>query len=68
MSLTKRQIARQDTVDNAIHKLINDVHPGDTPIEWNMEYIGEVREVIQKVLEIHGVTEMEFYPFEEVEA
>ena len=70
--LTREQINRQDLVDNAIHQLILDLIPNKginrepfhRQIDWNIEIISEVREVIQKYVTDKGLcTEAEFYPY-----
>jgi hypothetical protein len=64
-TLTKGQLARQDEVDNAIAALINDLVGKE--VEWDMEIIGDVREVIQDHLVAKGITtEMKFYPYIEL--
>ena len=64
MELTDQQIARQDIVDNAIYDLINELIPSDKEMEWDIEVIGEVRDVIQAMLVGRGIcTEQEFYPY-----
>lgn len=63
--LTKRQIARQDFVDNQIFTLINSFLPLSKQIEWDIELIGNVREVIcEEIVEkLKIVGEKQFYPF-----
>jgi len=71
--LTEREIERQDLVDNAIHKLIEDLAGGDwalkrsknVPLVWDIEVIGKIREVVQEIIvnEFMLMTEMEFYPY-----
>lgn len=64
MELTDQQISRQDFVDNVIHDLINELIPSDKEMEWDIEVIGEVRDVIQAMLVGRGIcTEQEFYPY-----
>ena len=64
MELTDQQISRQDFDDNAIHDLINELIPSDKEMEWDIEVIGEVRDVIQAMLVGRGIcTEQEFYPY-----
>ena len=63
MELTDEQIKRQDYVDNAIFNLINDVIPSDDELDWNIEIIGNVRDVIHDELVKRGIcTAQEFYP------
>ena len=64
MELTPKQIARQDFVDNAIYDIINELIPSDKEMEWNIEAIGIIRDVIQsQLVERNFCTEQEFYPF-----
>lgn len=64
MELTKQQIERQDFVDNAIFNLINELIPSDKEMEWNIEFIGVVRDAIQTRLVENGIcSEQEFYPY-----
>lgn len=64
MELTSQQIERQDFVDNAIYELINLVVPTNQEIPWDIEVIGDVRDVIQQKLVERGIsTEQEFYPY-----
>ena len=56
--LTREQIDRQDAVENALHELINALIPpqyaaqngAESPIEWNIEIISEVRETVETVI------------------
>jgi hypothetical protein len=63
--LTKKEISRQDLVDNKIFELINDLNPTDQSIEWNIEMIGEIRDLISNwiVDNLNLCKEKEFYPF-----
>ena len=64
MELTPKQIARQDFVDNAIYDIINELIPSDKEMEWNIEAIGIIRDVIQsQLVERDFCTEQEFYPY-----
>ena len=64
MELTRQQIERQDFVDNAIFDLMNRLIPSDKEMEWDIEAIGEVRDVILAEFERKGIcTEREFYPY-----
>lgn len=47
--LTERQIKRQDFVDNEIFELIQRLVPS-AKIEWDIEMIGNVRNLIQMYL------------------
>jgi DNA polymerase sigma len=63
--LTQQQIAQQDFVDNAIFSLIRSVNPSNKEIEWNIEMIGEIRDVVKEWLvdKLSLTTEQEFYPY-----
>jgi len=64
MELTRRQIERQDFVDNAIYNLINELIPSDKKMEWDIDAIGEIRDAIQSQLVERGMcTEQAFYPY-----
>lgn len=45
--LTAGQIKRQDNVDNAVYQLIMRINPADKEIAWDIEMIGEIRDVIE---------------------
>jgi len=63
--LTDKQIDRQDFVDNAISQLVQTVNPTDRSIGWNIEMIGEIRDVIREwIVERMKMTdEQNFYPY-----
>lgn len=63
--LTNKQTNKQDFIDNAIYQLIQTVNPTDTNIEWNIEMIGEIREVIKAwmVDRMKITDEQNFYPY-----
>lgn len=46
--LTEEQIKRQDSVDNAIYQLIREINPADKEIAWDIEMIGEIRDVARE--------------------
>jgi len=62
---TQAETERQDIVDNLIYQLLTDLAPWGAEIDWDMEYIAEVRDVIQEILvdELGLMTEMQFYPY-----
>jgi len=64
-TLTDNQIQRQDFVDNAIYKMLREVNPSEQKIEWNIEAIGEIRDLIQLwFVERFATTDaMTFYPY-----
>jgi hypothetical protein len=59
------QLKRQDFVDNAIYELLCSVNPSQQEIEWNIEAIGEIRDLIRLwLVERLAITdEMTFYPY-----
>jgi hypothetical protein len=58
--VTKQQIERQDFVDNAISELLQTVNPSNKEVDWNIEIIGNIRDIIQS---FYNFDEQEFYPF-----
>jgi hypothetical protein len=61
--LTDKQLERQDFVDNAIFSLIQQLNPTNQVIDWDIEMIGNVRDVIVRELEKKlGISEFEIYP------
>lgn len=65
--LTKRQVERQDYVDNKIHALIQDLIDSCSPpaasLDWDIELIGSVRDVIEQHAKRFGIHAMRFYPY-----
>ena len=63
--LTKQQIARQDFVDNQVFELINTLLPKSKQVNWDIEFIGVVRESIRKEIQkkVKSIDEKKFYPF-----
>ncbi|MCR4264461.1 MAG: hypothetical protein NUV98_07155 [Candidatus Roizmanbacteria bacterium] len=61
--LTKRQIERQDFVDNEVFELVQRLTPS-TKIKWDIEMIGNVRDAIQMQLVNNQklMSETRFYP------
>ena len=64
-NLTKKQLARQDFVDNKIFELMQGLAPNGKKSEWNIDAIGSVREVVRKYLvnEKKFISDVKFYPF-----
>ncbi len=61
--MTKRQIERQDFVDNTIFGLIREINPTARPISWDIEMIGNIRDTLVGELEKKlGISEFEIYP------
>lgn len=63
--LNENQLKRQDFVDNAIYELVCTINPSLQEIDWNIEFIGEIRDVLcHWLVERHAITdEMTFYPY-----
>jgi hypothetical protein len=68
--LNEQQLNRQDFVDNAISELLLKLNPSHQKIEWDIEVIGEVRDIIRAYLVKHlEITdEMTFYPYIETDS
>lgn len=64
-TLTDEQIKRQDFVDNKIFELIQELNPSQTEIDWDIEMISDVREVIRiwLVEDFKLTDEMSFYAY-----
>ena len=65
VQLTKQQIVRQDFVDNQIFALVNSLLPSQKQVEWDIEMIGDIRDVVRKRLvnKLDIVEETTFYPY-----
>jgi len=63
--LSESQLKRQDFVDNAIYELLYTLNPSQQKIEWDIEVIGQIRDVIRHwLVERFAITdEMTFYPY-----
>lgn len=65
--LSRKQIERQDFVDNKIFELIQSLHPAGKRLEWDIEMIGDVRDMIERqVARAHNVSKAQFYPFQKI--
>jgi hypothetical protein len=65
---TSRELERMDFVDNAIYNLLLELAGvNEDKLEWDMEDIGEIRDLIQEIVvnKYHLMTEMEFCPCRE---
>lgn len=66
--LSKKQLERQDLVDNEIRNTLDVLFFAVQPknqqgtIDWDIEDISKVREKIYEILEPLGVLEFDFYP------
>ena len=69
-NLSEEEINRQDFVDGKIYKFIQSVIPRGKNVDWDIEAIGEIRDVIQGwvVDRWQLSSEMEFYPYMEHES
>lgn len=63
-TLSKIQLARQDFVDNQIFELMQKLLPASEQIDWDIETIGTIRDIIRKqVVDKKFINEMKFYPY-----
>jgi len=63
MELNKKQIERQELVDNFIFELLLSLNPTEKHFDWDIEMIGNIRDVIQSwIIEKTNCSEHEFYP------
>lgn len=62
--MNDRQMERQDCVDNMIFTLIGDLIPRPVELEWDISYIGEIRDVLETIIcdELKLMEHEEFYP------
>jgi len=64
MELSRKQIKRQDFVDNSIYNLMQDLNMSKQKIDWDIEFIGEIRNIIKnRFKELNICSEEEFYPY-----
>ena len=64
MELARKQIERQDFVDNPIFALLQIVNTTDKLIDWDIEIIGSIRDVIKNhIINKIDCSEQEFYPY-----
>lgn len=63
--LSDSHLARQDFVDNSIYNLVCDLNPSQQKVEWNIELIGGIRDLIGHwfVRRLAISDEMAFYPY-----
>jgi len=63
-TLTRKELDRQDFVDNEVFELIQKLLPPSKKIEWDIEAIGTVRDIIRKqtVNKQKLISEIKFYP------
>ena len=62
--LTAEQLDRQDVVDAGCHMLIEELNPTFKEIDWDIEDIGRIRDVVQDIIvnKLKLCIEEEFYP------
>lgn len=61
--ISQEQTERQDFVDNSIFELIQTLNVSDEPIDWDIEMIADVRDVIQQhIVSKTNCSEIDFYP------
>ena len=62
--LSKKQIERQDFVDNSIFELLQSLNPTEKHFDWDIEMIGSIRDIIKaRIIEKTNCSEQEFYPY-----
>lgn len=63
-TLTKRQLERQDFVDNEIFELLQRIFPAHKRLAWDIEMVGGVRDAIEnEAVERRMITRQRFYPY-----
>ncbi|MDR1941382.1 MAG: hypothetical protein LBQ47_03565 [Endomicrobium sp.] len=66
MNLNKKQIERQDFVDNSIFKLLKMLNPTEKEFDWDIETIGDIRDAIKYcIIKKTNCSEQEFYPYKQ---
>ena len=64
MELNKKQIERQDFVDNSVFDLLQLLNPTKKEFDWDIEMIGDVRNLIQHwITKKTNCLEQEFYSY-----
>lgn len=68
MELTQKQKDRIDVVDAGCHMLIEELNPTVMEIDWDIEDIGRIRDVVQDIIvnKLKLCSEEEFYPYIEL--
>ena len=62
MELSKKQIERQDFVDNSIFKLLQTLNPTDKCFDWDIEIIADIRDKVQHhIINKTNCSEQSFY-------
>lgn len=61
--MNDNQLKRQDFVDNSIFSLVQTINPTTHTVSWDIEMIGNIRDIIVHELEKKlGISEFEIYP------
>ncbi|MDR2650890.1 MAG: hypothetical protein LBC68_01055 [Prevotellaceae bacterium] len=64
MELNKKQIERQDFVDNSIFELLKNLNPTDKDFDWDIEMIADIRDTIQYyIIKKAKCSGQKFYPY-----
>ena len=65
MKLTKKQIEQQDFIDNSIFDLLHKLNPTNNKLEWDIEIISEIREMIRLYFEksFNDFSEQTYYSY-----
>jgi len=64
MELSKKQIERQDFVDNFIFELLCTLNPSEKYFDWDIEMIADIRDEIQyHLINKTNCSEKDFYPY-----
>ena len=64
MELKKKQIERQDFVDNAIFDLLKMLNPTNKQLDWDIEMISNIRDIVKTwIVEKTNCSEKDFYPY-----
>jgi len=64
MELTKKELERQDFVDNTIFDLMETLNPTNKELDWNIEMISAIRDMIGEYFVSNKICEEKiFYPF-----
>jgi hypothetical protein len=62
--INQNQIERQDFVDNAVFELLQTLNPTDKQFCWDIEMIGDIRDLIQRyIVKKTNCVEEVFYPW-----
>ena len=63
MTLSSIQLERQDFVDNKLMTLLQEVNPTDQSLQWDIEVIGDLHDIISDYFQKKGIcTKEDFYP------